>query len=108
MRENSGRAFDVQEHKAKYDLAQTTVVAPADGNLALSKGDRATSRSRSSRFSSSTLFNCRDLFAERIPGHPARHAGPVRALEQSGPSHTSTIHKMVSGVGEKQITLSGN
>ena len=120
---SSGRAFDVQERqsevdqlkaqldKAKYDLAQTTVVAPADGyvaNLALSKGDRATSSKAVLSFLVADAVQLVGIFSQN--GYQAIRPGTrVQFALSNNPGHlyTSTIGEVVSGVGEGQIASSG-
>ncbi|MGM4989584.1 efflux RND transporter periplasmic adaptor subunit [Tardiphaga sp. 841_E9_N1_2] len=120
---SAGRAFDVQERqsevdqlkaqldKAKYDLAQTTVSAPADGsvaNLALSKGDRATSSKAVLSFLVADAVQLVGIFSQN--GYQAIRPGArVQFALSNNPGHlyTSTIGEIVSGVGEGQIASSG-
>ena len=120
---SSGRAFDVQERqsevdrlraqldKAKYDLAQTTVVAPADGyvsNLALSKGDRANSSKAVLSFLVADAVQLVGIFSQN--GYQAIRPGTrVQFALSNNPGHlySSTIGDIVSGVGEGQIASSG-
>lgn len=119
----SGRAFDVEEResevnrlkaqldKAKYDLDQTTVVAPADGyvsNLALSKGDRATSSKAVLSFLVADAVQLVGIFPQNgyqtvKPGTRVQFA----LLNNPGHLYNSVIGEVVSGVGEGQIASSG-
>lgn len=120
---SAGRAFDVEERqsevnqlkaqldKAKYDLEQTTVVAPADGyvaNLALSKGDRATSSKSVMSFIVSDSIQLVGIFSQNgfqtiTPGTRVQFA----MANNPGRLYNSTVGDIVSGVGEGQIAASG-
>ena len=99
-----------QLDKAKYDLEQTTVVAPADGSvagLALSKGDRATSSKAVLSFVVDAV-QLVGIFSQN--GYQAIKPGTrVQFALSSNPGHLyrSTIGEIVSGVGEGQIASSG-
>lgn len=120
---SAGRAFDVEERqsevnqlkaqldKAKYDLEQTTVVAPGDGyvvGLALSKGDRATSSNAVMSFVVSDAIQLVGIFSQNgyqtiKPGARVQFA----LSNNPGRLYSSTIGDIVSGVGEGQIAASG-
>ena len=120
---SAGRAFDVEERqsevnqlkaqldKAKYDLEQTTVVAPADGyvaGLALSRGDRATSSKAVMSFVVLDAVQLVGIFSQN--GYQTIKPGTrVQFALSSHPGHlySSTIGEIVSGVGEGQIAASG-
>ncbi|MGM4967833.1 HlyD family secretion protein [Tardiphaga sp. 1201_B9_N1_1] len=120
---STGRAFDVQERqsevdqlqaqleKAQYDLDQTTVVASADGyvtNLALSKGDRATSSKAVMSFLVADAVQLVGIFGQN--GYQTIKPGArVQLALSNNPGHLyeSAIGDIVSGVGEGQITSSG-
>ena len=120
---SAGRAFDVEERqaevdqlkaqldKAKYDLDQTVVVAPADGyvtNLALSKGDRASSSKAVMSFIVADAVQLVGIFSQN--GYQTIKAGTrVQFALSNNPGHlySSTIGEVVSGVGEGQIASSG-
>ena len=100
-----------QLDKAKYDLEQTTIVAPADGyvaNLALSKGDRATSSKAVMSFVVSDAIQLVGIFSQN--GYQTIRPGTRVQFALSnnpGQLYSSTIGNIVSGVGEGQIASSG-
>ncbi len=120
----SGRSFDVQQReaeidqlkaqleKATYDLDQTTVHAPADGyvtNLALSKGDRASSSKAVMSFIVSDEIQIVGIFPQNgfktiKPGAKVQFA----LSAEPGRIYTSTVGAIVSGVGEGQVLAGGN
>ncbi|MGM4892023.1 HlyD family secretion protein [Tardiphaga sp. 839_C3_N1_4] len=120
---SAGRAFDVEERqsevdqlkaqldKAKYDLDQTTIRAPADGyvaSLALSKGDRATSSKAALSFVVSDAIQLIGIFSQN--GYQTIKPGVrVQFALSNNPGHlySTTIGDVVSGVGEGQIAASG-
>ncbi len=107
---SAGRAFDVEERqsevdqlkaqldKAKYDLEQTTIVAPADGyvaNLALSKGDRATSSKAAMSFVVSDAIQLVGIFSQN--GYQTIRPGTrVQFALSNNPGHSTARRSAIS------------
>jgi RND family efflux transporter MFP subunit len=119
----TGRAFDVEQRqaevdqlhaqldKAKYDLDQTTIRAPGEGyvaNLALNKGDRASSSKSVMSFILSDGIRLVGIFSQN-GFQTIKPGAQVQFALSSNPGHlySSTIGDIVSGVGEGQIASSG-
>jgi RND family efflux transporter MFP subunit len=120
---NTGRAFDVEQRqaeadqlraqldKAKYDLDQTTILAPADGyvsSLTLNKGDRATSSKSVMSFIVSDGVQLVGIFSQN-GFQTIKPGAQVQFVLSNHPGrvYNSTIGDIASGVGEGQIASSG-
>jgi multidrug resistance efflux pump len=119
----SGRSFDVDQREAeveqlraqrdaaKYDLDQTTILAPGDGyvsSLTISKGDRAAPLKPVLSFIVADGIKLVGIFSQNgfqtiKPGARVQFA----LASNPGQLYSSTIGDIVSGVGEGQITSSG-
>jgi RND family efflux transporter MFP subunit len=120
---DAGRAFDVQQRRAesdqlraqldaaRYDLDQTTIVAPADGYvsiLSLSKGDRATSLKSVMSFIVSDSIQIVGVFSQN--GLPTIKPGAKVQLSLAsnpGRIYDTTVASVVGAIGEGQIASSG-